>query len=760
MSRLAARIVHNRWILILGFLALTIFFARQLPRLEIDPDVKSALPEHIESRINTDRIDELFGGTEIMMVILKSADVLNPETLQRTKSLSRQMKRIKGVDKVLSLFELKNIKSEEGVMIVEPAVKRIPRSEEERDDLRQDIRDNDLVYGSVVSEDFTLTAVIAMLKTDVSDDYIVREINGLVAENPGPEETYVGGLPPTRVEIGRSIQKDLRRLLPFGIMIMLAFLFVCFKQLRGVVLPFLVVIMSIIFAMGLIPLFGWKIQMITVVLPVMLIAIANDYGIHLIAKYQEYNAAGNTYSKEDLGREIFSSLSQPVALTGITTIAGMLCLLGHIFVPARQLSVLAALGILYALAASLLLIPAVISLLPKAKPVLGNKGVKPPLLDRMLAFLGPLVTKRPRLIILSAVCSALLLSIGIFSVVIDTDPNSYYSGDHPIVQTSNLINRQLGGAQSISLLFEGDIKEPELLHSIDRIEKQLNEIPEVGVTTSIARVVRQMSRALNDRDEEGYDRIPDTRNAIAQYFELYSMSGDPEDFEKMVDFPYEHALLQARLKTSSTKVLNWVITQVKELVKENEYVKTIGGFGLILSEMAYEVVKGQFISLGLAIFVVGVLLMLLFRSVVAGVIAAIPLGLSVTVLFGLMGVFGIELNIATALLSSIMIGVGVDYTIHFLWRFRLERQRGHSPADAAVTTLTTTGRGIVFNALSVVIGFSVLLISDFLPVKFFSFLVVVSILSCLMGALVLVPALCLVIKPRFLEPGKIQSDRS
>jgi hydrophobe/amphiphile efflux-3 (HAE3) family protein len=752
MGKLADGIIRLRWVIIVAFLALTVFFARQLPRLEIEPDVKAVLPEHIESRINTDRIDELFGGTELMMVILQSSDILNPDTLQRTKTLSRRMKRIKGVDKVLSLFELKNIRSEEGAMIVEPAVRRIPRSEEETAEVRQGILDNDLVYGSVVSEDFTLTAVIAMLKTDVSDDFIVREINRLVAENPGPEETFVGGLPPTRVEIGHSIRKDLQRLLPFGILIMLVFLFLCFKQLRGVALPFLVVIMSIIFAMGLIPLFGWKIQMITVVLPVMLIAIANDYGIHLIAKYQEYNTAGNTLSNRDLGRGIFTSLSRPVVLTGITTMAGMLCLLGHIFVPARELSVLAALGILYALSASLLFIPAVISLLPKAKPVLGNQGKKPALLDRMLIHLGPVVTKRPRLIILTAVGSALLISIGIFSVVIDTDPNSYYTEEHPIVQTSNLINHQLGGAQSIALVFEGDIKEPELLQSIDRMEGRLNDIPEVGITTSIARVVRQMSRALHDEDEEGYDRIPDTRNAVAQYFELYSMSGDPEDFEKMVDFPYENALLQARLETSSTKALNRVIAQIAGLVKDNPYVKTIGGFGLILSEMAYEVVKGQFISLALAILVVGVLLMLLFRSIMAGVIAAIPLGLSMTVLFGLMGVFGIELNIATALLSSIMIGVGVDYTIHYLWRFRQERQEGHSALDAAATTLSTTGRGIVFNALSVVVGFAVLLISDFMPVKFFSFLVVVSILSCLMGALVLIPALCLVIKPRFLEP--------
>ena len=116
-----------------------------------------------------------------------------------------------------------------------------------------------------------------------------------------------------------------------------------------------------------------------------------------------------------------------------------------------------------------------------------------------------------------------------------------------------------------------------------------------------------------------------------------------------------------------------------------------------------------------------------------------------------MGFLGISLDIATTLLSSIMIGVGVDYTIHFLWRYRHERREGFAHKEAIVRTLTTSGRGIVFNALSVIIGFTALLYSTFLPVQFFGFLVVVTIGACLIGALVLLPALVLVLKPKFLD---------
>lgn len=747
-------IIQYRFLVIIAFVAISIFFGSQIPKAEIESDIKAMLPTGIESRINTEKIDEIFGGTEMLMVIIKTDDVLDTDTLKRVKDISKQMKRIKGVDKVLSLFELKNIKSEEGAMIVNPAVERIPRTVEQREELRREIMENDIVYGSVVSKDFSLTAVIALLRTDVSDSYIVSEINKLVEENPGEEEVVISGLPNLRVQFARNIQRDLRQFLPFGIFIMLVFLFVCFKQLRGVLLPFLVVIMSIVVSLGLIPVLGWKIQVITIILPVMLIAIANDYGIHLVAKYQEYNVEGNTYVNKELAKKIFNSLSRPVILTGLTTIAGMLCLLGHIIVPARQLSILASSGIFFALAASLLFIPAALSLLPKAKPVIraNSEQRKQRLLERMLHFFGDIVSNKPKAIIAGALILAAVVSVGIFFVDIDTDFTKFLPKSHPLVYAADLVNNNLGGAQSISVVLEGDIKDPRLMNKIDKLEREFEKLPEVGNTNSIARVVRQMSRVLNDEGEEGYDAIPDSRNAIAQYFELYSMSGDPEDFEKLVDFPYENAMVTARLNTASTKKLNRIVNQINEIIKNDKDVKLVGGIVVILSELAHSIVNGQFLSLGLAIIAVGILIMILFRSVVAGLISAIPLALSVAVLFGLMGIFGIELSVTTAMLSSIMIGVGVDYTIHFLWRYREERSKGIIPQEAVKKTLTTTGRGIVFNAFSVMIGFIVLLISSFLPVRFFGFLVVVSIFSCLVGALILIPALCLVLRPKFLEP--------
>jgi predicted RND superfamily exporter protein len=179
---------------------------------------------------------------------------------------------------------------------------------------------------------------------------------------------------------------------------------------------------------------------------------------------------------------------------------------------------------------------------------------------------------------------------------------------------------------------------------------------------------------------------------------------------------------------------------------------TVGGFGAVFAELVDAIVDGQVSSLLLSFLVVFLLNALGFWSLAAGAWSMIPLAIAVPALFGLMGTFGIELNIVTAMLSSIMIGVGVDYTVHFLWRYREERQAGHAAEEAAYQALTTVGRGIVFNALAVVVGFSVLALSNFLPVRFFGFLVVVSISACLLAAMVLMPALVVWRDPGFARP--------
>ena len=821
IRRLAHVVTSHPWPFILVFVVLALGVGSRVPTAEVDPETKSMLPVDFPTLLDLDEIEKVFGGSDLLMVTVVGEDVLEPETLKQVKLLSDGLERIKHVDRVLSLFELKDIRNEDNAMVVSPAVEELPATAAQRKVLRDNLKDNDLVYGTVVSKDFKATAIVALLDTNSKDEELLPEVHKLLAAAKGPGEIHVAGMPQARVRMTRGIRGDMQRFFPAGLLVMLVFLFYFFRQLRGVLLPFIVVVMSAAFTMGMVPLMGWKIQMITVILPVILLAIANDYGIHLIARYQEVNTPGSQMTKGELARNVFIELAAPITVAGITTMAGMLCLMMHIIVPAKELGILAAFGIGYALLCSLFLIPAMLSLLPRAKPVItaaSTSDGKRALLDRMLAPLARWVSGHPKAILVGSILFVGVIALGITRVKVDTNVVNYFPADDPLVIANTVADRHFGGAVGFSVTMEGDIKHPETLRQLDAFEKALRAHPKVDQTSSIARVIRRMNKVMSGGGAE-HDKIPETRDGVAQLLLMYENSGEPEDFERLVDFKYSEAQLTARIASASTADQSDVIRFARKYMTDaNIRIKAewkggagagtgtgagagtgaeeddspftmeeedeapekkaaaakpeppppagppqfhrLAGFGVIFNDLVDAVIAGQISSLGLSLLLVVIIVAGLFRSLVGGLMAGGTLALAMAILFGMMGLLGFDLNMPTAMLSSIMIGVGVDYTIHFLWRFRQERREGHPYEEAVQRTLTTSGRGIIINALSVVVGFAVMFLSSFLPVRTFGFLVVVSISACLLGAMVLMPALVLIFKPKFLEPVEVNGPDS
>lgn len=361
------------------------------------------------------------------------------------------------------------------------------------------------------------------------------------------------------------------------------------------------------------------------------------------------------------------------------------------------------------------------------------------------------ITKHPRQVIYVFASFLVIVVTGISQFKVASDFDNILPKNHSYNISLNIANKHFGGTKDISVMFEGDMKDPEVLKRMDYYEQELEKMPEVGSVTSIASMIRIMSKAINDPEEKLYDKIPDTHEAVAQYLELYSMSGDPEDFEDLVDFDYAKAILHIQYQADNIKTMNKIIAKTESLMKDDGNLSVIGGFSLVEKELSQAITIGQKNSLIFAFFAILILLMIIFKSKAAGLIGSFPLLFALVCTFGIMGWTGIELNIITALLSSISIGLGVDYTIHIFWRLKTELKSGKSYPEAITISLKTTGRGITINAFSVIVGFSILFLSAFPLIQSFAFLIIISILLCLVSALVLVPAICILIKPRFLE---------
>jgi uncharacterized protein len=749
-------ILKYRWLIIILSIAIPVILGLQIFKAEIDPDLEKYIPSNMPSRINTQEIENIFGGDELLILVFETDDVLNPKTLKRIKDIRKELMKMDEVDEVMSLFDVKNLKNDGGTLITESFFDKIPQTKEEIEVTRKNLSECSMAKDIVVSGDFTLSAIILSLKEEIIDDIVISKVENIIGNNPGDEKVYLGGLPYLRSVISNDIAGDIKKLMIIGLVIMLVMLFVFLRNIWGVLLPFIVVILSIIFSIGLLPLLGWKLSVISLLLPILLIAIANNYGIHLIAKYQEINWSDGTVSNEKLAQEIFSNLKIPIFLTGITTVAGFLSLLTHQLIPAKQLGIISAIGIAFALTISLCFIPSVLSFLKKSNVTRSQKNGKKKILDRWLEKMAGFIATKPLRVLIITAGVVLVGGAGIFLLKVDSNVEKFFPEKHPVRVSSDIINRVFGGSQNLAVHINGDIMDPALMKRIDNYTEDLKDFPGVGNVMSISSVIREISKAMNNPGDEFYDAIPDNRDAIAQYLLLYSMNGDPEDLEKLIDFNYENTQIMIRINDGSNGTINNIIDEVNKITAGDTNVKRIGGYGYVVAQMASMVIKGQVSSLLVSLIICALILAISFRSVPAGLISSIPLVVSLILLFGLMGYFGISLDIVSALLSSIMIGVGIDYTIHFLWRYKQERLQGLAAQEAVIKTLTTTGRGITFNALSVMVGFCALPFSSFAPIKFFGFLVIISIFTCLVGALVIVPSIVLVARPKFLEPETVR----
>lgn len=743
-------IYRYRWIIILLCVSIGIGSALMIPGTKIDPEMRNYVPRSIRSRVETDKIEKEFGVQDMIVILFSDSCIITNDNLNQIKNIDRSISRINGISSRISPFTINTIKSEEGMMTVDPLIKRIPSDTDDLKQLGRDILENRFARGIVVSSDLTTASITATINNSVTEKVTLLRIDSIISSNPGNTKIIKGGLPYIRQSLVTDVGRDAIILIPVALLIMLLILKANLGSWRSVMLPFSVVILTTAFSMAMIPLIGWKMSIITLLVPVILIAVANNYGIYLVARFQELSSGHPEASRKELVKILIKSLNMPILFSGLTTIAGILGLLTHSIIPAKQVGVLAAAGVSVALLMSLLLIPAMIfvsgsGLIPKTR-----KYGKTRFFDRILDKLSKLIVNNPGRILLVSAIVILLFVSGIGFLKINTNQENYFAPKHPIRKASAIINSKFGGSQTISVMIKGDIKDPEIMQGIDRLTTGIEKEKGVGSVFSISQVVREMSKAIYTKTESDYDKIPETREAIAQMFELYNMSGSPDDFKQLTDLDNTKAHILIRLSEPENDIVRSVMAGISELVRNIPAEVSVGGYAVIMSDFAESIIKGQISSLLFAVITVFLLLTIAFKSFKGGIIGSIPLSISILVLFGFMGYTGIALDAATALLSSIMIGVGVDFTIQYIWCFNLQLKTGLSYPEATSKALKTIGRSIIINALTVMAGFGALVFSGFTSIRFFGYLVLISIGSCLIGSLVIIPAFLMKYKPRFL----------
>lgn len=754
ISEMTQFIIKYRWFIIIGCYLLGVLFASLIPSARTDPEIRNYVPSEMESRVETDKIEKEFGVQDMILILFSDKNILTMENLNQVKEVDDGISRITGISSRISPFTIRTIRGESGMMVADRLVKRIPTDSSGIEKLRRTILQNRLAGEVVFSGDLTTASITATLGGDYPETEIIHRVDSVIEGGKGNASVLTGGLPYIRKSIMGDVTKDAVIIVPVALIIMLLMLKLTLRDWREVLMPFSVVLISTAVSMGLIPLFGWKISILSLLVPIILVAVANNYGIYLVARSQEIRH-GKKISPRDMVSLLSGSLGRPILFSGLTTMAGILGLLTHSVIPARQVGVLAASGVVIALVMSLFLIPALLYIKGTRTEIRQQSEYVFRIFEWLLPRLSSVIVKHPGKILVTASLITVFVATGIARLRIDTNQENYFPVSHPVRKASAIINEKFGGSQTISVMVEADIKSPEVMSGIDRLTGQIENEEGVGSVFSISGVVREMTKAIYEPTEEEYDRIPQSREAIAQLFELYNMSGEQADFDQLMNFENTKAHVLIRLSDPQNSLINKLKNEIGIWGKSIPGSVTIGGYAIIMSDFAESVIRGQVTSLLFAIVTVFLLLTLIFRSFRGGLTGSLPLLISIIILFGFMGLTGIALDAATALLSSIMIGVGVDFTIQYMWCFNSAIREGHDFSSATEKAIRTIGRSIIINAVSVMAGFSALMFSGFTSIRFFGYLVVISIGTCLLGALLVIPAFLMLFKPRFIQKDLI-----
>ena len=745
---------HYPRTIIAGVLFITVVLGWKVFNLELDPSIRSMLPQDHSIVRSIEKIDRLFSGSDIVIIAVESDSLFNSNTLEKLSSFQDSLEEIPSISRVTSIFTQKHILPTQEGFKIEPLLAEIPTDSSEHI-LFIDRLNNSGVLDNLISSDYSKMCFIGQINSSFDfDEFEFRKnIYGLVDKFSNPEQFYVSSLPITQATIIDNMQRDMRVFTPVAIGLGIFLLMLSFRSWTGVFLPFFVVGFSIIWTFGIMGWLNMSLAFIGTLIPVMLVAIANNYGIHIISHYFEYSKSDPTSTKGQILRKTIRKVGIPILLAGLTTIISFLSLFTHALPRAREMGLLISFGILVSFILSIFLIPSVLVLVSRPHYITKDKSMT--FINNLLVGMGKFFTQYriPVLIIFSIL--GIWLSIGIKDLKVDTNPDNYFPESSKLRVANTKIGEAFGGSTQMSILVEGDIFDPQLLNNIELLTNHIkSRFDIVTKTYSITDVIKKMNAGFNGGDST-FEVVPDDRELISQYMFLYSLSADGDEFDLILDDIEEPQNTQVflRLKKVQTSAIADIVEDTEQFIAANFYDSSpmeLSGSATLMGVLSRLIVRGQLVSLFCSLIIILIIMTLVFKSLLGGILSTLPMSVSVAMMFGLMGYLDIPLNMTTSMLTCILVGVGVDYTVHFLWHLRDHIRDGETINNAILNTFKISGKGILFNGLSVIVGFSSLLFSVFVPVQIFGILVMSSITFCLFGALAILPALTSLINPKFL----------
>ena len=769
--------IHNSLrTLVISFL-LTLFIFWGIKTFRLDDDLVKTFPQDLPSKIIWDGIIDEFGQTEFVFV---SFGKLNQKILDDKYAIKQNqlftdavLENISGVDKVISLSTYNKFDGDSDYLDIGLLQADNFLTEFENDEVIDTILNDIKVYFDknpdqkqrlVSTNDDYLN--IAIRPIDESNGYtdIVDDVKKLAQQYLSDYEIHFAGQPYLAGETPALIKKDVSTLMSIGIVIMFIILFLNFRSIYAVFSILLTIICSFLAMLGFM---GWMryltgsaffdFTMMNTSMPIILLTIANSDGVHIVSKFfKEFRRSEN----QDIAiATTMDRLTQPIFLTSITTSAAFLTLLSSPLDYMIGYSFGIAFGVMWALFLSCTMLPSLISLKKWSlkSSAISNESI----IEKLTNKIGEFVHLQPKKVLFGSLLIVLTSAIGIWLINVEVNVIKFYKKGNPIRESTIFIDDNFTGTMNLSIKMETNITNDEGIPNYDNyvklynLQQFLESNDQISMTFSFADVLGQSYKAYTNSDSEfipNADELEGTYTMLSISEksdiedDLISLLGEnyDEDF-----YNIDKLLVTAMIKTISTEEIQKLISQTEDYIeinfnKDNSNLY-ISGLSVFIKDFVNIIVQSSmtsiFLSLILILFITG----LFFKSLKWGMLSIIPLASAIILNFGLMGIFGIDLNHMTALLSSVIIGVGVDFSIHYISDYRGNLINKYDSNKINLRTSKDVGYPILLDVFSNM-GFVALLFSILIPMNHMGGLMVFAMISTSFGTLTILASLINILK--------------
>lgn len=696
---------------------------------------------------------ELFGDVEYLSIGVvapeSQTDLFTSETLTVIHELTEFLETRPEVTQVRSLSKYEYTHSDGGMLATDDLVEDF-QSPTDLDEAREIIQGEPLALGSLITEDLRHTRVVARVRYEVGSSQkkmsLMKSVREFIAEKEFAERDYplyLSGQPVFTEQFEVLTKRDQAWINPTMAVLMIVILFISFRSVTGMLMPWAVIGTGIVLVTGIQGLLVWPHSVVESALVPALIIIGVGISVHVLVEFYHFRA--KQLPPPQAAEEAIFHLWVPAFYTALTTAAGFLALGVTELVPVRQFAWLGAIGAMMLFLVAMTLMPALLSFIKpfsaKTRRVV-ETGKVSQLTSKLPAF-----TRNYRKPITLLGAGLLAISLWLIpNIEVDSNFITYFKQDNPTRSDLNYFDRVYNGIQNIDLVIdsgeEGGIHSPELLQQVDQLQAWLEAQPETGAANSLVDFHKQINQALHYDDPDWY-RLPDSREMAAQFLLLYDNTGPDEDLTDAKDFYEQYLRVSIPIANMRSSETDQFLSRVQDHIDVEHPDLNVDMTGSLVMYNAQDIYinQGMYRSFMVALVIIGLSFIVLFRSLKYGLIALIPSVVPILMTGSLLVLLDIPLNLGTMIVGAMTIGIAVDDAIHVMNRYLLARRTGSNTHQAVTRAMTESGRAVVFTSIVLVSGFSVMLLGSFIPYIYTGMFAATIMALALLGDLIFLPAL-------------------